>query len=79
MSKTIAASLVIAGAMLAGNASALTLDEVSNSTNLNVVVKDGVATLFGHVETQFESIRAEAAAGDIEGVDEVRNTLTFSN
>ena len=81
ISKSIVASLVIAGAMFAGTAVAATSDlsDLTSSTNVNVTVKDGVATLFGSVDNGFEKRLVADAAAKIEGVDSVRNLVTFSN
>ena len=81
ISKSILASVVIASAMFAGTAAAATpsLDRFTSSTNVNISVKDGVATLFGSVDNGFEKRLVANAAAKIEGVDSVRNLITFSN
>ena len=78
MIKTLVAATVLS-AFAIGSASAITIDDVSSSTNVNVTVKNGVATLFGNVDSNFEKQQAAQAAAKIEGVDSVRNLLTFSN
>lgn len=81
LSKSILATVVIAGALVAGSASAMTpktLTGVSSSTNVNVTVKDGIATLFGTVDSSFERVQAANAAAKLDGVERVRNLLTFS-
>ncbi len=78
MIKTLAAATVLATVAF-GSTNAITLDNVSSSTNLNVTVNNGVATLFGNVDSQFESVQAERAAAKIDGVESVRNLLNFSN
>lgn len=81
ISKSILASVVIASAMFAGNAAAAapSLDSFTSSTNVNISVQDGVATLFGSVDNGFEKRLVEVAAAKMEGVDSVRNLVTFSN
>ncbi len=81
LTKSIIATALIAGSLVAGSASAMTpvnIDGLSSSTNVNVSVKDGVATLFGSVDSQFERIQVANAAKKLEGVNQVRNLLTFS-
>lgn len=76
--KTLIAAAALA-TLTIGSASALTVDQATSSANINVKVENGVATLFGHVESNFDRIQAADAAKRIEGVDKVRNLLTFSN
>ena len=60
-----------------GSASALTVRDVTSSVGVRVTVKDGVATLYGHVDSNYEKFQAARAASQIEGVESVRNLLTF--
>ena len=62
-----------------GSAHAITIDDATSSANVNITVVNGVATLFGNVDSQFESIQAANAAAKIDGVESVRNLLVFSN
>ncbi len=77
--KNIIASVIVVGAFMGGVASANTLDTYHSSTNVNISVNNGVATLFGSVDSQFERHQAAVEAGKLDGVEEVRNLLTFSN
>lgn len=61
-----------------GSANALSVDDLLSSPMINLVVKDGVANLYGSVDTESDSIAAEHAAAQIEGVESVRNNLFFS-
>lgn len=81
VSKSIIASIVIAGAMFAGTASAAApgLNKLTSSTNVNLTVKDGVATLFGSVDSGLERKLIASAAAKLDGVDSVRNLVTLSN
>jgi hypothetical protein len=81
--KTLAA-LALTGAMSIGTASAMGLDSGIkpltsvagiSSTNISVKVDDGVATLFGFVDSNHEHALAEAHVADMEGVDRVINRL----
>ena len=47
--------------------------------NVSVTVKDGVATLFGVVETRVDSNAAERAARNFAGVTDVVNLVNVSN
>ena len=77
--KSLAAATVLS-VFAIGSASAITLDQVTSSTNLNITIdSNGVATLFGNVDSSFEKYQAAQAAAKIEGVESVRNLLTFSN
>ncbi len=76
MLKTVIAATVLSLAVM-GSASALTLNQVSSSVGIRVTIENGVATLFGHVDSNFERIQAANAAKKLEGVERVRNLLTF--
>ena len=84
--KTIAA-LAITGALSIGSASAMglnagtkPLDTIVGISSPSVYVKidDGVATLFGNVESSFDSNLAENHVENIEGVDRVINLVTYN-
>lgn len=64
---------------LSGPISAHRLNSPTSSVNVNLTVKDGVATLYGNVDSQFESVQAGKEAAKIEGVHKVRNLLFYSN
>lgn len=85
-SKTIA-SLLVLGAMSIGTASAaipegrtvpLTGVIGVQSTDLTIRIKDGVATLFGDVETRGEAALAKSYVEKLEGVDKVRNLVVIN-
>ena len=76
MIKTLIAASVLATVAI-GSASAMTIDQGTSSTDVNVKVENGVATLFGHVDNNFEKYQAAQAASMIDGVESVRNLLTF--
>ena len=78
LSKSTIAAAFFTTMMFAGTASAFTVSGAS-SADLNVVINDGVATVFGHVDSLFEQKMAGNAAAEIEGVEEVRNLVTYSN
>jgi len=75
--KTAIVGLMVLGTV--GAANAATLDKIPgiSSTNLNVSVKDGVATLFGNTESASERQLAERHVAKLEGVDKVINLVTF--
>jgi len=73
----IAATLLTSFAM--GSANALTVQDVTSSANVRVQVENGVATIFGNVESGFDKQLVAQQAKKIEGVERVRNLLTFSN
>ena len=77
ISKSMIATVVIAAAMFAGQAAAFAPLGVS-SADLNVTVTNGIATLFGHVDSNLDRVLAENAAAALDGVTEVRNLITFS-
>lgn len=84
--KTIAA-LALTGALSIGTASAMGLDSGTqsldsvigvNSASLSYTVQDGVATLFGNVDSSIESSLAKSHVAKIEGVDRVINLVTYN-
>lgn len=79
MIKTVISSVFVAGVLMSAAASANVLSGVTASTNVRVNVEDGVATLYGTVDSQFERTQAGVAAKNLEGVDEVRNLIVFTN
>ena len=78
MIKTLFAATVLS-VFAIGSASALTLEGISSPEKVNITVQNGVATLFGNVDSNFEKHLAAKAAAELEGVDRVRNLLIFSN
>ncbi len=70
-------------------ASALTLSVIGTASaagfssvpgvngNFNVVVNDGVATIYGHVDSSFERNLTGQYVGSQDGVDRVINLVTF--
>jgi mevalonate kinase len=86
LSKSIAA-LAIAGALSIGTASAMGLSSGTqpldsivgvSSASISVNLTDGVATLFGNVESGAESALAANHVEKIEGVDRVINLITHN-
>ena len=84
--KTIAA-LLITGAMSVGTASAMTLDSGTtqlnsiagvSSANIRVNVKDGVATLFGNVDSGSEAALAANHVAMQDGISKVRNLISIN-
>ena len=81
--KTVTA-LLLTGAFSVGNVSAMGLDSGVrpltsvngvSSTDIRYKVDDGVATLFGTVDSNIESALAAAHVEKIEGVDRVINRI----
>jgi len=62
-----------------GSAQALTVKDVTSSTNVRITIENGVATLFGNVESSFDRDLVARQAKKIEGVERINNLLTFSN
>ena len=78
MIKTLtAATLLTVFAM--GSAQALTVKDVTSSTNVRITINNGVATLFGNVESSFDKHLVAQQAKKIEGVTRINNLLTFTN
>ena len=84
--KTIAA-LAITGALSVGTASAMGLDAGTRSLNsvigvssasLSVNLDDGVATLFGNVESGAEAALAASHVAKLDGVEQVINLITYN-
>ncbi|MEE9322316.1 MAG: BON domain-containing protein [Granulosicoccus sp.] len=85
--KSVVASLIIAGAMT-GPAFALVPTQsiqgavqsaISGGGNINVTVKDGVATLFGHVDDAYSEQAAKQAALRFDNVDRIIDLVTTTN
>ena len=72
---TLIASALTLAAM--GTASATGLSVPGVNGNVNVVVNDGVATVFGHVDSSFERNLTGRYIGTQDGVDRVINLITF--
>ncbi len=70
------ASALTMGAI--GTASAAGLSSVPGvNGNVNVVVNNGVATVYGHVDSSFERNLTGKYVGSQAGVDRVINLITF--
>ena len=84
--KATLASLFVIGALAAGTASAMTDRHTTeltgvlstSSVNLRVTVEDGVAYLFGNVDSAIESGHAARHVAGIEGVNKVINLITVN-
>lgn len=76
--KTLAAATLMT-TMAMGSAQALTVKDVTSSTNVRITVQNGVATLFGNVESSFDKELVARQARKIDGVERINNLLTFSN
>ena len=76
--KTLAAATLMT-TMVMGSAQALTVKDVTSSTNVRITVQNGVATLFGNVESSFDKELVARQARKIDGVERINNLLTFSN
>ena len=84
--KTLAA-LAITGALSIGTASAMGLDSGTqplnsvvgvSSANISVNLDDGVATLFGNVDSGAESALAASHVAKLDGVEQVINLITYN-
>jgi len=62
-----------------GSAQALTVRDVTSSANVRITISNGVATIFGNVESSFDKELVARQAKQIEGVERINNLLTFSN
>lgn len=72
---------IVLGLLSISNASAANADVdaiPAEQNNVIFQIDDGVATLTGTVEDDFEKQTMETAARKIDGVEEVRNYLTVS-
>ncbi len=83
MKKTFAA-LALVGLLTAGTASAMGTSASVNgvvglsSATVNYSLDDGVATLFGNVDSGVESALAQAHVEKLDGVEHVRNLITVN-
>ncbi|NND92615.1 MAG: BON domain-containing protein [Granulosicoccus sp.] len=85
--KALSLSVLVLFAAMAGNVSAnistgslaTDVQSVVGTGNVSVILEDGVATLFGVVETRVDANAAEMAAANFEGVEEVINQLYISH
>lgn len=84
---TIATSILVVATAFAGAASAnlstgsidVDVQSAVGTGHVSVLVIDGVATLFGAVESAVDFNAAEYAAASYEGVDRVQNHLSINN
>jgi len=80
LKNTLLAATLIAGTFAMGSASALTLNSIPGVTgaNLQVQVVDGVATIFGNVDSGIERHLARAYVEKLDNVEKVINLVTFN-
>ena len=84
---TIAATVLVLATTVTGAVSAnvstgsigVDVQSAVSEGNVSVTVKDGVATLFGVVETRVDSNAAERAARNFAGITDVINHVNVSN
>lgn len=84
---TLAASTLVLATAFAGIASAnlstgsigTDVQSAAGSGHVSVSVKDGIAYLFGGVESRTDSNAAELAAANFDGVESVVNRIYVSN
>lgn len=77
--KTAIATSLVLSVFAMGAAQALTISPPGvSAANLNVTVKDGVATIFGSADSLAESSQAEQYVAGLDGVDQVINLVTFN-
>ena len=80
--KTSFAALTLVTALFAGSASAMIPASPLNGVvglsgvGVNYTIDDGVATLFGHVDSGIEAALAQSHIEKAEGVDKVINLIT---
>ena len=83
----IAAAILVTGMMTAGSASAMGLSEGTqpldsvvgvSSANLSVNVRDGIATVFGNVESGAEAAIAKNYVSQMDGVDRVISLISVN-
>ncbi len=55
------------------------VQSAAGAGHVSVILRNGVATLFGGVESQVDSNAAEMAAANFEGVECVINRISISN
>ena len=73
--KMIAIALPLA---FAGSALAAPLSLATNSTNVQLDVENGIATIYGNVDSPMEKTLVGNEAAKLDGVEEVRNYLIVS-
>lgn len=86
LNKTTVASLLLIGSMSIGTASAMTGSHTTHlatvigvsSVDLRVTVEDGVATLFGNVDSGAELSQAKRYVASLDGIDKVINHITVN-
>ena len=80
-------AIALTGALSIGTASAMGLDSGIkplasvvgvSAPSVSVNIQDGVATLFGNVESNSEAQLAKTYVENIDGVDRVINLVTFN-
>jgi len=76
LTKTAIATVMAMSTLGAVNAKTLDFIPGVTSPNVNVTVQEGVATLFGVVDTHSERKLAERHVAKLEGVDRVINLVT---
>ena len=77
--KKIITTALLATAIVAGSAYAAPLaDFAGSSVDVNIAINNGIATLTGHVESALDRFSAGNMAARIDGIEEVRNLITFS-
>ena len=83
----IAATILVTGIMTAGTASAMGLSQGTqpldsvvgiSSANLSVNVRDGIATVFGNVESGAEAAIAKNYVSQMDGVDRVISLISVN-
>jgi len=72
-------ALIAATVLATGSASAHTVGDIKNSAHLNLQIENDIATLSGSVDSSSERILAERLVARMDGVERVRNLLTFSD
>lgn len=86
LNKATIAALLIAGTMTAGTASAMLTSSTApltgivgvTASDISVRVDEGVATLFGTVESISDKAAAQRHVANLEGVDQVINLILTS-
>jgi len=65
--------------LFAGTTFAAQIDGTTSSTNLYYTVNDGVATVYGNVESAIEKTMIEKDLVKLDGVDDVRSLIIVSD
>lgn len=71
------ATITVFSAIFAGAASATTVSD--NSPDVQLEVNDGVATLFGSVDSSIEKTMFENVVKAMDSVDDVQNLIEVTN